>query len=171
MAQTGRSPSTSHCGLCGQGIEAFIYWECEDALMHRVAQWTQIELKINVICSEIWRDDRVGQITVTWPLAWPALTPHSRLRHFQIGHSLIPSQVHPNPTICPEGEQRKISVQLYVSVVVFFSCLAFLRFEPAIISLNIEGWDQWLSSFRFAARLGLLTASLKPDYVRWIWLC
>ena len=49
-----------------------------------------------------------------------------------------------DPTIYPEEEQEKISVQLSASAVAFLSPFVFLRFEPAIISLNVDRWDQWL---------------------------
>lgn len=53
--------------------------------------------------------------------------------------------VHPYLTIRPEGEQRTVYAQFPISTVVFLPSLAFLRFEPAIISLNIDGHNQWLS--------------------------
>jgi len=53
--------------------------------------------------------------------------------------------VHPYPTIYPQEAQRKVCVQLSAPLVAFPSPFAFLRLEPAIISLDIGEYTQWLS--------------------------
>lgn len=56
------------------------------------------------------------------------------------GKLFIPAQF-----VYPEEEQGKVSAQLSVSFAVSLTSFAFLRFEPAIISLDINKYTQWLS--------------------------
>ena len=53
--------------------------------------------------------------------------------------------VRPYLTIHPQGEQRIVRAQPSASIVAFLPSLAFLRLDPAIISLNIDERNQWLS--------------------------
>lgn len=71
-----------------------------------------------------------------------ATTSHTPLPNLSRTRS---QSVYPYLTIHPEGEQRTEYAQLPISIVVFLLSLAFLRLEPAIISLNIDEHNQWLS--------------------------
>lgn len=51
----------------------------------------------------------------------------------------------PYLTIHPQGEQRIVRAQPSASIVAFLPSLVFLRLDPAIISLNIDERNQWLS--------------------------
>ena len=92
VAQTTLLPPAPHHGPGSQEPRPSFLASMPIPSRNRVAQWVRIELAIKAICPKIRGDNRVGADHHLPCHSRPAFTPHLRARHFQIGHTIIPSQ-------------------------------------------------------------------------------